>query len=81
MRERAYRKQEIASAPTTSILLKPKVFLDQAFLLNLWQKIKGIAAGEGVLEEGEGQHLHHLHPLETEGVPGPGLPAQPIATD
>jgi hypothetical protein len=42
-----YRKQEMASAPTTSILVKPKVFLDQAFLLNLWQKIKGIAAGEG----------------------------------
>jgi hypothetical protein len=38
----------MTSTPTTSILLKPKVFLDQAFLLNLWQKIKGIAAGEGV---------------------------------
>jgi hypothetical protein len=52
----------MARAPTTSILLKPKVFLDQAFLLKLWQKIKGIAAGDG-------QCPYHLHPLETEGVP------------
>jgi hypothetical protein len=45
--------------------------VDQAFLLNLWQKIKGIAAGEGVQEEGDCLRPHHLHPLETEGVPGP----------
>ncbi len=37
--------------------------------------------GEGVQEAGDGQRPHHLHPLETEGVPGPGLPAQPMAED
>jgi hypothetical protein len=43
------KKQEMASAPTTSILLKPKVFLDQAFLLNLWQnQIKRLAAEERI---------------------------------
>ncbi len=61
----------MTSTTTTSILLKPKVFLDQAFLLNLWQNSKDVAAGEGVQEEGDCQRPHHLHPLETEGVPGP----------
>jgi hypothetical protein len=49
LRESAYRKQEMAIAPTTSILLKPKVFLDQAFLLSLWQNMnQGIAAEEHI---------------------------------